>query len=1301
NASYQSAFNFCNGAGEFADNGTCYACPAGYNRDPFTLQCSTLLTTNSPMTECGTLVLNGTNVEIAPDVFFFTPDGTFSYTGCGAAPTPMGVEGPFDNKFYRCPAGYDTNVFPAYNAADKCTFTGTSTLNASNLSAFGCPSGTFDGLNGSCYSCPAGYTRDGLNLQCIRNTDANYVSPFQTCTGDTFDGFDGACYSCPTGSRDLLNNTCNIMTVAANTGIIGCAAGSFDGLNGSCYNCPADYTHDSLLTVDTLGVCYKHTTEASTQHSDISLLCPAGTFLDAIDIGVNITDILFNDEVVPCYACAEGYVHNPILPASVDGACFEKFDLEADLVPPKTDGQTCLGIDQGNCESGLVCDISGVCLSPSQCGSAGQRACTIFPLDLARRAEIGGRSCEAGTAEIAGLPDGLLSAFGSTSQCAAVTACGGDGQRACCGGDEKSGFIGACAAGHVEMPNGTFADDNNLCGGLNLTEHQSSGLCVAVTACGGDGQRACCSGSGEFAAGGALSSCQPGLIEAVGCTGDCTCGGFSSNIQSNGVCISAGVGIAEPSTNSTPPSTARENSLSGYADLHIHLHGDLAHGKNLLVGQPAPTGVNGRFLLDESHNISTALSAVTDREIHSAGHGFLIGIGGDLIGKGTGDNAVGNMGVPYFNNWPHWSSTTHQKMYYKWLERAYRGGLRLTVVFAVTNEALCRPTAPAGVDLDARCANSMPAIDEQLAAARDFESFIDRQSGGVGQGWFRIVETPEAARQVIADGKLAVILGIEVDNIFNCKAKVIVEELDLSGHVISSTETGGCPDALLNGETEEEYISRSVDAYYALGVRHVFPVHNFDNAFGSPATWMDTVNVGNRAVEGAYWQVEECPTTASGDFGFKTSAGFEDGFVAFYTGLFGFGIAEPIPLSSAMTSCHASGLNRGQGDSVQIITQGLIPVRRVTFKHDSLGDFLFNKLMDKGMLIDIDHMSIKSVNNTIDIARQRSPHYPLVASHVQFFELNEESTRHERMRTREQLEAISADGGMIAAMLVDNNNAGLKVNTAYTPQTGAGVADDCRHSSKTYAQAYQYAVDVMGGPVALGSDFNGIASQTGPRFGSDACGGRIDLLADEHAERTEEKALQIRAANRLKYPFVLAKPGFDTLSKQVTGEKVFDFNVDGLAHVGLLPDLIKDMQVVGMDASYFDALFSSAEKYIQLWERAESISNALADPETIPDPDAICAEAVSVRAKSGQLQLTWSPINDAAFYTIERSSTSAESGFSTLVTKHITDYATYLDQGLTNGTRYWYRVKPNNLVSQGLCTTAVASGTPLARRPRR
>jgi hypothetical protein len=94
-----------------------------------------------------------------------------------------------------------------------------------------------------------------------------------------------------------------------------------------------------------------------------------------------------------------------------------------------------------------------------------------------------------------------------------------------------------------------------------------------------------------------------------------------------------------------------------------------------------------------------------------------------------------------------------------------------------------------------------------------------------------------------------------------------------------------------------------------------------------------------------------------------------------------------------------------------------------------------------------------------------------VASHVQFFDLHDREFsgnkgRHERMRTAAQLAAIKAGGGMIAAMLKDDvqdtDLGGKKFNVAYTPLVSQAIADDCRHSSKTWAQALQYGVDTMG-----------------------------------------------------------------------------------------------------------------------------------------------------------------------------------------------------------------------------------------------
>ena len=48
------------------------------------------------------------------------------------------------------------------------------------------------------------------------------------------------------------------------------------------------------------------------------------------------------------------------------------------------------------------------------------------------------------------------------------------------------------------------------------------------------------------------------------------------------------------------------------------------------------------------------------------------------------------------------------------------------------------------------------------------QDYIDAKSGGAGLGWYRIVRDPEEASRTIAAGKLAVVLGSEVDHLFNC-----------------------------------------------------------------------------------------------------------------------------------------------------------------------------------------------------------------------------------------------------------------------------------------------------------------------------------------------------------------------------------------------------------------------------------------------------------------------------------------------------------------------------------------------------
>jgi hypothetical protein len=127
----------------------------------------------------------------------------------------------------------------------------------------------------------------------------------------------------------------------------------------------------------------------------------------------------------------------------------------------------------------------------------------------------------------------------------------------------------------------------------------------------------------------------------------------------------------------------------------------------------------------------------------------------------------------------------------------------------------------------------------------------------------------------------------------------------------------------------------------------------------------------------------------------------------------------------------------------------------------------------------------------------------------------------------------------------------------------------------------------------------------GPRFGSEGCGGYPDQIAvatgREVDARLVERRAQLQDGNQLVYPFTL--DGFGSFQKQQTGQKTFDFNVDGLAHVGLLPDLVADLRQIGLSDPDLDPLFESAAAYVDLWERARAVP----EPGALVSALAVCA----------------------------------------------------------------------------------------------
>ena len=59
----------------------------------------------------------------------------------------------------------------------------------------------------------------------------------------------------------------------------------------------------------------------------------------------------------------------------------------------------------------------------------------------------------------------------------------------------------------------------------------------------------------------------------------------------------------------------------------------------------------------------------------------------------------------------------------------------------------------------------------------------------------------------------------------------------------------------------------------------------------------------------------------------------------------------------------------------------------------------------------------------------------------------------------------------------------------------------------------------------------------------------------------------------------------EPLRRYTTGNRDWDFNTDGMAHYGLMPDFLQDLRNVGLSPGSLTPLFRSAEDYIQMWEK--------------------------------------------------------------------------------------------------------------------
>lgn len=208
--------------------------------------------------------------------------------------------------------------------------------------------------------------------------------------------------------------------------------------------------------------------------------------------------------------------------------------------------------------------------------------------------------------------------------------------------------------------------------------------------------------------------------------------------------------------------TPRKNDLGpvkGLADLHTHQTAQMAFGGDWMWGE------------------MTGTLAVCDGKHASK-----------LFLPGSAEIRHGRPSI----EWPHFIDTAHQQVHRDALKKAHENGLNLVVTTPVNNEWLCN--ALKSIYPNKNVCDDMVSAHQQVDA---LHRFLEANSD-----WVELAMDPWHARQIIHDGKLAMVLSLEVSNLF----------------------PGGQGDW-----------SAQLDELYFKGLRSLSPVHETDSDFAGAA----------------------------------------------------------------------------------------------------------------------------------------------------------------------------------------------------------------------------------------------------------------------------------------------------------------------------------------------------------------------------------------------------------------------------------------------------------------------------------
>lgn len=619
--------------------------------------------------------------------------------------------------------------------------------------------------------------------------------------------------------------------------------------------------------------------------------------------------------------------------------------------------------------------------------------------------------------------------------------------------------------------------------------------------------------------------------------------------------------------------------IYGAADLHTHLMSHLSMGKKLIYGAPdsgsiVPAGTHVR-------GFDAFAPECNPSDERATGPADALGNCNAAHGGWGADNDCGNYiraavlnfafdaefenrvplernlhgdhphdGYPNFLYWPHFSSASHQQMWVDWIKRAYQGGLRVMVTLTVNSELLGAVLSGDGPMDDKASADLQ--LDE-------IKSFVSRHND-----FMEVAYKPEDIRRIVRSNKMAIIIGMEVDNIGNFNyANVTVNEA-----------------------TAKAEIRR----LYNKGVRYIFPVHLVNNKFGGSAIYSLLFNFSNRYTNsqplrfgdpirpGLMFNVE-----AAHDPRIKYSLSLTEGTAtagAMNAAIAGINILfdgiSQIPFPPAFNIDPTSGdfcpdPKLGCIQQFKIIKSLLTPEpawdvynsisggQQNQLGLTDLGKAAIKEMMRLGMIIDVDHMSDHSVSDMLMMANEYD--YPVSSGHNNMRDGFYEDDGHkvsENQRTNEQLQNIRSLGGIY----------------------GIGIGESTAAQYLTNFRLAMSGAKMGGGAIMMGSDVNGAVTMPKPRIGPGRDGARNKYSG--YIYNNWNKKIDYAAEGMPLQP----SPGSPyKMRKYKFGNKTWDYNTEGVAHIGLYPDYFQDLKNLGMSREERQVFFSAADYFVSMWDK--------------------------------------------------------------------------------------------------------------------